>query len=98
MIIVYGHLTAKADTIEEMTKIARAHVERSRGEEGCISHEVTVDSENPLRLVFFERWDDKAALDAHFAQKEARHAFQGMRALAADKGRMQVYEAEKIVI
>lgn len=98
MIIVYGHLTAKADTIEEMTKIARSHVERSRGEEGCISHEVTIDSENPLRLVFFERWDDKAALDAHFAQKEARHAFQGMRALAVDKGRMQVYEAEKIVI
>lgn len=98
MIIVYGHLTAKPDTIAEMARIAREHVTRSREEPGCVSHEVTIDSENPLRLVFIERWEDKAALDTHFAHKEARRAFQGMRALAADPGKMQVYEAERIKV
>ncbi len=98
MIIVYGHVTAKPDTIAEMTKVAREHVARSRDEPGCVSHEVTIDSANPLRLVFIERWEDKAALDTHFSVKENRAAFQKMRALAADPGRMQVFEAEKIAL
>jgi len=42
-------------------------VHRSRSEPGCISHAVHVDCENPLRLVFFEQWADRAALLAHFA-------------------------------
>src|SRR6185312_16194743 len=96
MIIVIGHITAKPDTIAEMARVAREHVQRSRGEPGCISHEVTIDSENPLRLVFFERWDDKPALDAHFALKESRSAFKAMRSLAADPGKMVVYEADRI--
>ena len=29
---------------------------------------MAVDCEDPLRLVFYEEWADRAALDAHFAQ------------------------------
>jgi quinol monooxygenase YgiN len=43
------------------------HVERSRKEPGCISHDVHVDCQNPMRLFFFEQWADETALRTHFA-------------------------------
>ena len=67
MILVIGHVTARSDTIDELLRISVEHVLRSRAEPGCLSHEVSVDAENPLRLVFVERWADRASLDAHFA-------------------------------
>src|SRR5438105_3412802 len=67
MIIVTGSILARADTFDEVLRLSREHVERSRKEPGCVSHAVHVDCENPLRLFFFEQWADEAALRAHFA-------------------------------
>lgn len=66
MLIVTGSLTARPENVDAFTQQALAHVRRSREEDGCLHHEVSRDCENPLRLVFFERWRDQAALDAHF--------------------------------
>ena len=67
MIVVTGSVTARVDSFDEVRKLSLEHVRRSRTEPGCISHAVHVDCENPLRLVFFEQWADRAALLAHFA-------------------------------
>jgi quinol monooxygenase YgiN len=67
MIVVTGSVTARPDSLEEVRRLSLEHVQRSRQEPGCISHAVHVDCENPLRLVFFEQWADRAALLAHFA-------------------------------
>jgi quinol monooxygenase YgiN len=66
MLIVTGSLTARPDTFATLLEEAQAHVRRSRTEEGCLHHEVARDCEEPMRLVFFEKWRDRAALDAHF--------------------------------
>ena len=53
-----------------------------------------MDCENPLKLVFVERWADAEALRAHF-QVPASIAFvRAIRRLAAEATRMEVYEAE----
>jgi quinol monooxygenase YgiN len=98
MLIVTGSVTAKSGTIAEMTRAALEHVARSRLEPGCISHDVSVDAANPLRLMFFERWEDQAALKVHFAVPESRAFWKRLQELAADPGHMSVYEAEKIRI
>ncbi len=54
MLIVTGSLTASPDTFATLLAEAQAHVRRSRGEEGCLHHEVARDCEEPMRLVFFE--------------------------------------------
>jgi quinol monooxygenase YgiN len=66
-IIVLGTATATAEGFDEMLEAALAHVHRSRTEPGCLAHGVSRDEENPLRLVFVERWADREALNAHFA-------------------------------
>lgn len=93
MLIVTGHVTAKPDTNEEMMRVSLEHVHRSRTEPGCISHEVSVDAENPLRLIFFERWESPEALRTHFAVKESRVFWKCLQELAADPGGMKIYEA-----
>ena len=61
MIIVTGSIVARPEAFEELLSLCLEHVRRSRTEPGCRSHAVHRDAENPLRLVFFEEWDDRAA-------------------------------------
>lgn len=94
MIIVTGYVIASEATRPEMLRIALEHVHRSRAEPGCIEHGVYVDAENPMKLHFFERWADLDAIRAHFAVPESRAFAKQLRSLAADAGKMYVYEAD----
>ncbi len=98
MIVVAGFAVASPDSFEEMLRISLEHVHRSRAEPGCIEHGVYVDAENPLKLHFFERWADEAALRAHFAVPESRAFAKRLRSLAADPGAMHVYAASDVKI
>jgi quinol monooxygenase YgiN len=96
MVIVSGDVTARADARAEMLRASLEHVHRSRLEPGCISHDVSVDAENPLRLMFFERWQDEAALKAHFAVPASRDFWKLLQQLAAAPGAMHIHDAREI--
>jgi quinol monooxygenase YgiN len=96
VILVTGDVTARPDSIDEMLRVALEHVHRSRGEPGCISHDVAVDPENHLRLLFTERWADEAALKTHFRVPESRAMWKRLQELAADPGAMHIYKSEEI--
>ena len=51
------------------------------------------DTEDPLRLVFVERWADRAALQVHFALVESRQFAGELSRLASAAPEMQIYEA-----
>ena len=93
MIIVTGSIAARPETIDELLALCLEHVHRSRTEPGCRSHSVHRDAENPLRLVFFEEWDDRAALAAHFAVPESRRFVKTAGALAAGPPTLNIFEA-----
>ena len=94
MIVVTGSVLAKADTFDEVLKLSREHVARSRLEPGCISHAVHVDCENPLRLFFFEQWADAPALQAHFAVPATRGFVKALRDIIVETSGTQIYNAE----
>src|SRR5437764_10833988 len=96
MIVVTGSVTARLDSFEELQKLSLAHVHRSRGEPGCISHAVHVDCENPLRLVFFEQWADRAALREHFAVPASRDFVKSLQALAESATTIELYDANRL--
>ena len=96
MIIVTGSVTARHETFDEVRRLSLEHVHRSRTESGCISHAVYVDCENPLKLVFFEQWADRAALAAHFVVPASREFVRSLRALAATATTIELYDASKI--
>jgi quinol monooxygenase YgiN len=96
MIIVTGSVTAKADTFDAVLAESQAHVHRSRTEDGCISHAVHIDSENPLRLFFYEEWRDMAALKAHFAVPGSVQFITAVRTLCASTDAITIHEAQRI--
>ena len=60
------------------------------------SHDVHVDEENPLRLFFYERWRDEAALRAHFAVPASRAFVKALRDLIVETSGTQIWQAELI--
>jgi quinol monooxygenase YgiN len=96
MIVVTGSVTAREDSLTEIRKLSLDHVHRSREEAGCISHAVHVDCENPLRLVFIERWADRAALLAHFAVPASRDFVRALQPLASAASTIELYDATRL--
>ncbi len=96
MIVVTGSVTARQDSFEEVRRLCLEHVQRSRTEPGCISHAVHVDCENPLRMVFFEQWADRAALLTHFAVPASRELVRSLQSLAAAATTIELYDATRL--
>lgn len=93
MIIVIGSVTARAETFDAVLAESQAHVARSRLEDGCISHAVHIDAENPLRLFFYEEWRDMAALQTHFAVPESGAFVEALRALCQATEPIRMFDA-----
>ena len=59
---------AFAEPVAETELLALAAlVSATRQEPGCLEYIAHVHVENPRRVLFYERWQDQAALDAHNA-------------------------------
>lgn len=96
MIFVTGAVRAHQDGFDDALRLAEEHVARSRQEDGCISHAVHRDLEDPLRLVFVERWASREALAAHFAKRSSRDFVASVAALSSEPPTLEVYEATDI--
>lgn len=98
MIIVIGSVTAREDSFHALRQASLDHVHRSQQEPGCISHAVHIDAENPLRLFFFERWTDMAALQTHFEQPGSLAFIAAARKLAAARETITLYDSSQIPV
>ena len=96
MIIVTGTLHARADTLAEVLALSREHVARSRDEPGCIEHGVAIDADDPLRLVFFERWADQAAIGAHLKVPASREFGKRVASLVDQSPTLNMYDANEL--
>lgn len=93
MILVTGELRATPESLEELLRLGCEHSARSRGEPGCVAHNVHRDAEDPLRIVFVERWEDGSSLLAHFALPASGDFVAAARRLADVDPQMDIYEA-----
>ncbi len=66
MLIVAGEIKIAPDDIEKARALAAAMVTETLKEPGCQAYSFAVDLLEPGTVRLFERWDDQAALDAHF--------------------------------
>ena len=68
MIIVAGTFRVPEDRIDELMPIARATLEASRKEAGCLVYSYAFDVEDRGLIHVYEEWESRAHLEAHFAQ------------------------------
>jgi len=95
MMIVTGSIVARPETFDELLAASLEHVRRSRAEPGCISHAVHRDVEDEHRLVFLERWADRAALDDHFRVPASADFVRTVTRLAAQPPTIEIYQATR---
>jgi quinol monooxygenase YgiN len=96
MIIVTGTLHARPDSLAEVLALSREHVARSRAEPGCLEHGVSVDADDPNRLVFFERWADRDAIGAHLKLPASRGFGKAVATLVDQPPTLSMFEATDV--
>jgi len=97
MIIVTGTLHARPDTLSEVLTLSREHVTRSRAEPGCLEHGVAIDADDPMRLVFFERWADKDAIGTHLRVPASREFGKRVAGLVDQPPTLSMFEASELL-
>jgi quinol monooxygenase YgiN len=98
VILITGSILARPESFESLREQSLAHVRRSRTEDGCEHHSVNIDAENGLRLVFVERWRDRAAVVRHFADPDAQNFAASAWRLAAEPPQIAIYEARELAV
>jgi len=96
MILVLGKAQVQPDKLDDALAISQAHVLRSRAEPGCIEHGVHRSHDAPDTLVFIERWQDKAALQQHFAVPASRQFAKALTALCVVPPVVELLEARSL--
>jgi len=96
MIIVLASVTLQPGRLDEALALSQEHVERSRAEPGCLAHAVHQDTEDAHRLVFVERWADRAAIAAHFRVPASRAFVEALSSLASAPPQMTLYDAAEV--
>ena len=66
MIVVHATVPVDPDRRAEVESLIEEMVARSREEPGTISYDAAADLESDATIHFVERYEDEAALDAHF--------------------------------
>ena len=97
MIIVFGNVQVAPHHMNEARKLAKEHVERSRTEPGCISHNVYEDPDRPNLLVFVEEWTSEQALNQHFAVPASVEFVNAVGRLAATRSRIRLLQASELL-
>lgn len=98
MVIVTGTLHARADTLAELLALSREHVARSRAEPGCLEHGVAIDVDDPMRLVFFERWADRDAIGAHLKLPASRGFGKAVAGLVDQPPTLRMFDAAELPV
>lgn len=95
MIIVNGRIETTAEAIAAVKDAVAAMEAASRAESGCHDYTFSVELNDPNVIRITERWDDMAALEAHFATS---HMAVFQKALAANPpvaSEVHFYEVER---
>ena len=98
MIIVLGSAKVKPGQVDAALALSLTHVHRSRGEAGCISHDVSVNAESPQHLMFTEKWADMPALLTHFSLEASKGFVAELTPMLSEAPEMRIYNADEVKV
>jgi quinol monooxygenase YgiN len=93
MIVVIAPFKVKKGARDAVTHVAKACVEATRKEPGCIMYELHASTEDEQSLVFVEKWKDKDALRQHMASAHLKKFSEDRAPYLDSRGDVQLLEA-----
>jgi len=97
MLLIAATMTAAPDQRAKLQEVLTGLLIPTRAEAGCLEYRYYQDSENPDHFLFFEKWLDQAAIDAHFASSHFKHAAEKLPELVATAPDIRIYEVGREV-
>ncbi|OAO03766.1 hypothetical protein A8B75_10570 [Sphingomonadales bacterium EhC05] len=96
MITITGSTTTTLENHREIIDLCVEHSLRSRGEPGCLMHNIHIDCEDPSRLFFYELWQDDQAVSKHFEVAESLEFVQRLTRLVGSRPEMKIYRTAEL--
>ena len=94
MIVIEGTVRLPVANIDTARPAMLAMVSASRAEEGCIDYAYAFDLVDPGLVCVTERWESRAALEAHFKTSHMAMWRQSFPALGITDRSLRLYEAD----
>jgi len=96
MVIVHAFIEVKEGMAQQFLDAAGKCVIETRKEPGCHFYTLYADAEDPLKFIFVEEWEDKAALDNHMTLPHFLELKKSLKDIVSGPGSAKVFEASKI--
>ena len=92
MIVVIGRVSVPAENRDALVAAAEKMQAASRDEKGCVRYEFYAAIADPLSFIAVEEWEDRAALDAHFAEPHLQEFSAALGELLEDSPEVAIHE------
>ena len=92
MLIVIGRVRCGPENRDALVAALGRMQDASRREPGCIRYGFFAAVEDPLGFIAVEEWEDREALDSHFAQPHLQEFAQRLGELVSERPEVAIHE------
>jgi quinol monooxygenase YgiN len=92
MLLVVGRVRCDAEQREQLVSLLRRMQDDSRREEGCLRYGFFAAVEDPLSFIAVEEWEDRDALDRHFAEAHLHDFAAKLLELVSERPEVAIHE------
>lgn len=91
MIVVIATMRAQAGNEKQLGELLHSLLKPTRAEGGCLQYDLHVSEDDPGAYAFYERWEDRKALDRHLKTPHMTSALPAMTELTAAPPSLEIY-------
>ena len=92
MILVIGRVRCAPENRDQLVAACVRMQDASRKEEGCIRYGFFAAVEDKNSFVAVEEWEDRAALDRHFAEPHLQEFAKGLGEVVSERPEVAIHE------
>ena len=98
MHIIVAEMKALPGKVEQVATVLETLLAPSRAEPGCISYRFFYSHDDSERIMFYEEWQDMAAIEFHFATEHFEALGGQLDGLLDGEPRMDIFEASAVSV
>ena len=98
MHIIVAEMKALPGKVEQVATVLETLLAPSRAEPGCISYRFFYSHDDSERIMFYEEWQDMAAIEFHFATEHFEALGGQLDGLLDGEPKMDIFEASTVSV
>ena len=98
MHIIVAEMKAQPGKVEQVATVLETLLAPSRAEPGCISYRFFYSHDDSERIMFYEEWQDMAAIEFHFATEHFEALGGQLDGLLDGEPKMDIFEASAVSV